>query len=91
MDALAQEVVTLTQVISDSGDDLDEGDGVALIEPSDLKDNQTTLPPHKVYYCGIWACHPEWLQVFAKKKVFTVLLFLFALVEGAIISGSLTV
>ena len=88
---MAQEVVTLTQVIADSEDDLDEGDDVALIEPSDLKDNQTTVSPHKDYYCGIWACHPKWLQVFAKKKVFTLLLFLFALVEGAIVSGSLTV
>ena len=82
--AATEEVVTLTQVISDSGDDLEEGDGVALIEHNDI---ETTVTPHNTHYCGILACHPTWLQVFAKKKVFTFLLFLFALVEGAIVSG----
>lgn len=41
----------------------------------------------KVYYCGCGPCHPNWLQWFAKKKIFTLLLSLFAVIEGAVVSG----
>lgn len=41
----------------------------------------------KVYHCGCGPCHPKWLQWFAKKKVFTLLLSLFAVLEGAVVSG----
>ena len=41
----------------------------------------------KVYYCGCGPCHPNWLQWFAKKKIFTLLLSLFAFLEGAVVSG----
>lgn len=47
-----------------------------------------TLPPYQPrYHFGCGPCHPRWLQVFADPKVFTFCLCLFALVEGATVSG----
>ena len=37
---------------------------------------------------GFFRFHPDWLQVLRNAKFFTLLLCLFSLVEGAIISGS---
>ena len=43
--------------------------------------------PTRVYYFGCGPCHPRWLQVLANPKVYTFLLCLFVVVEGAIVSG----
>ena len=47
------------------------------------------VPPEllKTYYCGFGPCHPKWLQFFARKKVFTILLCAFAFIQGSIVSG----
>lgn len=47
------------------------------------------VPPEllKTYYCGFGPFHPKWLQFFAKKKVFTILLCTFAFIQGSIVSG----
>ena len=37
---------------------------------------------------GFFWFHPDWLQIFRNAKFFTLLLCLFSLVEGAIISGN---
>ena len=43
------------------------------------------------YRFGFSRFHPDWLQVFRNAKFFTLLLCLFSLVEGAIISGKIYV
>lgn len=48
--------------------------------PSDL------LEP---YYCGVGPFHPRWLQFFANKKFFTLLLCFFSFVQGSLVSGEL--
>lgn len=49
------------------------------------------VPPEmlKEYYFGCGPLRPKWLQVFARKKVFTILLCGFAFLQGAIVSGEL--
>ena len=48
------------------------------------------VPPDllKRYYCGFGPCRPKWLQVMANKKIFTLLLCLFAFLQGAVVSGT---
>ena len=73
---------------SDSEEEPNDGDNVVLIKSPDITDEQhleDRLTDR--YYCGVPFCRPKWLQIFAKKKFFTFLLFLFALTEGAIVSG----
>ena len=41
----------------------------------------------KPYYCGCGPCHPSWLQFFAHKKCFTLLLCFFSFVQGSLVSG----
>ena len=43
--------------------------------------------PTRAYYFGCGPCHPRWLQVLANPKVYTFLLCLFVVVDGAIVSG----
>ena len=45
----------------------------------------------KRYYFGCGPCHPKWLQIFAQKKLFTILLCGFAFLQGAIVSGELLI
>ena len=47
------------------------------------------VPPDllKRYYCGFGPCRPKWLQVMANKRIFTLLLCLFAFVQGSVVSG----
>lgn len=39
------------------------------------------------YFCGIGPCHPPWLQWLRDARVFTLLLCLFSIVEGALVTG----
>ena len=39
------------------------------------------------YFCGIGPCHPPWLQWLRDARVFTVLLCLYSIVEGALVTG----
>ncbi len=39
------------------------------------------------YFCGVGRCRPKWLQVLARGNVFTFLLCMNALIEGALVSG----
>ena len=45
--------------------------------------------PDKVYYFGCRLWHPQWLQVFANAKFYTVILCLFVIVEASITAGEL--
>ena len=81
--------VQLTGLLTHSEDELsDDGDKDVLIKSNTTNDidNESILISRQ-HYCGILACRPKWLQFFARKKFFTLLLFLFALMEGAIVSG----
>ena len=49
------------------------------------KELEADLHDHRF---GFFRFHPDWLQVFRNAKFFTLLLCLFSLVEGAIISGN---
>ena len=42
-----------------------------------------------VYYFGCCCCHPRWLQVLANAKMYTLILSLFIVVEGAVVSGKI--
>ena len=37
--------------------------------------------------CGFWGCQPGFLQIFARPIVFMIILNIYCLVEGAIVSG----
>ena len=48
-----------------------------------------SVPPDllKTYYCGCGPCHPKWLQIFARKKIFTFLLCIFSFLQSGLVSG----
>ena len=39
------------------------------------------------YFCGVGPCHPPWLQWLRDPRVFTFLLCLYSIVEGALVTG----
>ena len=41
----------------------------------------------KTYFFGCGPCHPQWLQIFASKKFFTLILCFITLLQGIIVSG----
>ena len=64
----------------------------SLDQDTKLKSETTDLEVEEsgtatVYYFGCCCCHPRWLQVLANAKVYTFILSLFILVEGAVASG----
>ena len=55
----------------------------ATLDPSSLSPSA----PTRAYYFGCGPCHPRRMQVLADPKVYTFLLSLFVIVEGAVVSG----
>ena len=54
----------------------------------DLNNIPEVLPElKKTYFFGCGPCHPQWLQIFASKKFFTLILCFSTLLQGAIVSG----
>lgn len=49
-----------------------------------------TSSPTEHMGCGLGRCRPRFLQVFARPFVFMIILNIYCLVEGAIVSGKLT-
>ncbi len=82
------ETVELTGLLTNSEDDPSDDGGDEEVLINDRVDDES-ITNKTQYNCGILLCRPKWLQIFARKKFFTFLLFLFALVEGAIVSGML--
>lgn len=63
-------------------------------EDEEMEKDRTDMPLDnvpsevlKTYYFGIGPCHPKWFQFLAKRRVFTFLLCMFAMIEGAVVSG----
>ena len=63
----------------------DTADDCTDSKPSPADDDEKPLVLKS--HCGVGPCHPSWMQVFAKAKIFTLLICIHALVEGAIVSG----
>ena len=58
----------------------------------DLNNIPEVLPElKKTYFFGCGPCHPQWLQIFASKKFFTLMLFFSTLLQGAIVLGKLCI
>ena len=53
---------------------------------SNLEDSPVHAPA-KLHYCGVGPCRPKSLQRCASAKIFTLILCLDALIEGALVSG----
>ena len=50
----------------------------------------TSSPVIEQMGCGFGRCRPRFLQIFARPFVFMIILNIYCLVEGAIVSGKLT-
>ena len=83
-DSLPLKAVASDEKYVEESSDHDEA---ALIKPNEETDGNNY---QRKYYCGLGPFHPKWLQGFATKKLFTVLLFLFAFLQGSIVSGEET-
>ena len=66
----------------------DRSNGEVVTErEEDSEDEQSKQPTQKEYYCGLGPWHPPWLQVLRDGRVFTLLLCLASIIEGALVTG----
>lgn len=68
----------------------ENGAGDEFNRSTSIQSQQTGEVPAellKTYYCGCGPFHPKFLQLFASKKFFTFLMFVYALIQGCIVTG----
>ena len=63
------------------------GETLSFPELSEDSDSLETSLETKHAGCGFWGCRPRFLQIFARPIIFMIILNVYCLVEGAIVSG----